>query len=189
MSLISYENGKFHELQIEETLYEIGCVIDNQSYWNDRELSSLIKSEIDGIPKRLDIFPFKFFSQKILKKNSSQKLIDKRADFASEDDIIEVKSISSSTKNIKQANEQLVGSILVEYKKYYQYLGYKDFSVNKENIYYVVNHNCDIKLIYSYIEDQKSWDLMKDRFFIVTPGELVEIFSDKLKKHFELYEK
>lgn len=189
MSLISYENGKFHESQIEEALYEIGCVIDNQAYWNDFDLSYLAQSEIDGIPKRLDIFPFKFASQKVLRKEASQKLIDKKADFASEEDIIEVKSISSATKNIKQANEQLVGSILVEYKKYYQYLGYKDFTVNKENIYYVVNHNCDIKLIYSYLEDQKSWDLMKDRFFIVTPGELVQIFCDKINKHFELYQK
>ena len=192
MSLISYENGKLNESKIRDYLYEIGCIVDNNAYWHDIDRKYLDQDEIDSIPKRLDIFPFNFKSQKSLKKDSSQTPIDKIADFASSSYIIEVKSISSKTKNFKQATEQLIGSILVEYKKYYHYLSYDDFKRNKEDIFYVINSPNDDKLIraiYEDLEDQKSWDLMKNRFFVLNSSQIYDVICEKSIKHFKKYEK
>lgn len=192
MSLISYENGKFHELQVKDYLYEIGCIIDNRAFWHDIDRKYLVQSEIDSIPKRLDIFPFNFKSQKVLKKDNSQQMIDKIADFASSSYIIEVKSISRKTKNFRQATDQLIGSILVEYKKYYHYLSYDNFKTNKEDIFYVINSPNDDKVIssiYEHLEDQKSWDVMKERFFVLNSCQIYDVFCDKAIEHFEKYEK
>lgn len=164
MTLRAYELGKIVENSVKEALINIGCYVD---HWSDNHFK----------------YPFKFKSQKGIKKSWSDFNIHKIPDFKSCDYIIEVKSISESTKNLKQSNKKLIGDIMVEYKQYMAYFEKETRHRNKEIIYYVLVGPCDKDLILEHLSEYRSWYWMKDKFNVVYLDELIEI----LRKKIEIY--
>ena len=182
MALKASINGKLAEELVKDSLRSIGCYVDecakHVSDWNViYRTGDMVKCN------HLFQFPFKFQSQKGIKNDFMQKGIDKIPDLNSSSYFIEVKSISSETKDIKSSNKDLIGKIMYEYKQYATYFKNNKHFRNKEIVYYVLVGSCDKELALSYLEDYSSWYWMKERFHVVYLDELVEIFKNKIEEY------
>lgn len=182
MALKAKTNGIEAENLVKKSLISIGCYVDER----ERYYADYIKIRQSGcieLSQHFLKFPFNFSSQKGLRKKWNENGVYKIPDFKSEDFIIEVKSISETNKNIKQANYNLDGVICSEYKRYKKYFEERSRSCYKEIVYYVLVGPCDRDYIIESLEEQRSWYWMKDRFKVVYLNELIDIFSDKIKEY------
>jgi hypothetical protein len=185
MSKVSYINGKKAEKIVEKRLKEIGCFINQRDKLVKLYQMALKKGETVKA-EYFNRFPFVLDSQVRLHKRESNFRSSeafKIADFADYYLNIEVKSISEKTVNVKKANEELIGRLVVELKKYSEYITEKFSCREKYKIYYILLGPCDKEMIISYLKDFRCWYELEEHLHLLTLDEMTEMFKQKINDH------